>query len=240
MLENLNKDWLTQGLIDFEYKKYVLLAYLQNIQNQFAQIQLYPALSDLIFHYHNLLEFKKSKTLIYDKFPHQISRTDFEKLKLNYEKIVKDDEIMQELEAIITYALPQFKNILEEGKDIYEYIEKNMEISTVGIMPIQKESGYLLLEEENIKETKIYEYKMTFFENANEKFRAIQTQYLETIVRNIGKTFQSIKLELLKKYTYFTNPATFLVYSKVNCPTNETLLPIAKRMLVRCISKKNE
>lgn len=27
-MDNLQKDWLTQGLIDFEYKKYVLLAYL--------------------------------------------------------------------------------------------------------------------------------------------------------------------------------------------------------------------
>lgn len=235
MLKILDKDWLTQGLIDFEYKKYILLAYLQNIKKHFDKVQLYPALSDLVFHYHNLLEFKKNKTLIFEKFPRQISKADFEKLKLNYEKIVKDDDLMQELEAIIFYALPQFKSILEEGKDIYEYIEKNMEISTIGITPLRTEEGYLFLEEENIKQTKIYEYRMTFFESASEKFRAIQTQYLETIVRNIGKTFESIKLELLKKYSYFVNPATFLIYSKLNCPTEETLLPIAKRMLVRHI-----
>ena len=29
LMEKLSKDWLTQGLIDFEYKKYVLMAYLQ-------------------------------------------------------------------------------------------------------------------------------------------------------------------------------------------------------------------
>ena len=28
-MKNLEKDWLTQGLIDFEYKKYILLSYLQ-------------------------------------------------------------------------------------------------------------------------------------------------------------------------------------------------------------------
>jgi hypothetical protein len=29
----LKQDWLTDGIIDFEYKKYMLLAYLQQVES---------------------------------------------------------------------------------------------------------------------------------------------------------------------------------------------------------------
>ena len=53
-MEKLSKDWLTQGLIDFEYKKYVLMAYLQRVKTSFERIELYPFMADLVFHYRNL------------------------------------------------------------------------------------------------------------------------------------------------------------------------------------------
>ena len=58
-MKKLEKDWLTSGLIDFEYKKYILLAYLQEVKGNFDSNKLYPHLSDLIFHYQNLLDLKK-------------------------------------------------------------------------------------------------------------------------------------------------------------------------------------
>jgi hypothetical protein len=50
-MKKLEEDWLTKGLIDFEYKKYILLDYLQHIKEQFKERRLYPFLSDLVFHY---------------------------------------------------------------------------------------------------------------------------------------------------------------------------------------------
>ena len=58
-MERLKHDWLTEGLMDFEYKKYILLAYLKDIREKFNKSQLYPFLSELIFHYNNLQKIKK-------------------------------------------------------------------------------------------------------------------------------------------------------------------------------------
>ena len=55
---SLDKNWLTEGLIDFEYKKYELLAYLKNVGKSFSENRLYPFLGDLIFHYNNILSLK--------------------------------------------------------------------------------------------------------------------------------------------------------------------------------------
>jgi hypothetical protein len=41
-MEKLKENWLTEGLIDFEYKKYVLLAYLKSVKESFSRVELYP------------------------------------------------------------------------------------------------------------------------------------------------------------------------------------------------------
>src|SRR5690606_36588084 len=97
---------------------YQLLAYLQAARSQFGQQRLYPVFSDLIMHYRNLLQLKEHKQLVYEKFPQRISRADFEKLELVYEKIVQDDETMQQIEEIIQYAAPLFGQTLEAGKEL--------------------------------------------------------------------------------------------------------------------------
>ena len=68
-MEKLSNDWLTQGLIDFEYKKYLLLAYLQTVKSSFGKGELYPFLADLVFHYRNLQALKENKSLIREAFP---------------------------------------------------------------------------------------------------------------------------------------------------------------------------
>jgi len=237
-MKELNKDWLTEGLIDFEYKKYLLLAYLQGVKQEFKSRKLYPVFSDLLFHYRNIINIKQNKTLIYENFPKEISGADFERLTLLYNEIIKDDKIMLELEEIMEYSISVFQNYLIEGKDIYEEIEYSMSIAPVGLISLNHDSGYLFFYIENIHQAKIYEYEMTLFESAEEKYRGIHTNFVETVDKGIYNTFESIKVYLTKKYKKMTNPATYLVDAKVNYPFDEAILPVAKRMLVRYIYKQ--
>ncbi len=236
-MEHLSKNWLTEGLIDFEYKKYVLLAYLKSVRSHFNDNKLYPFFSDLLFHYKNLSHLKENKKLLYENFPKRISKADFDKLEMIYEQIVNDDKIMAEIEDIISYALPRFQEYLSDGKDIYDSIDEKISISPVGLSPIDPQAGYLFMYIDNKPETKIYEYQMTIFENADEKYRGIHVQYLESATKSLANTFEAIKIDLLRKYKSLPNPATFLVCSQYSFPFQETLLPIAKRKLMRYISQ---
>jgi hypothetical protein len=47
-MRNLNKDWITEYTLGPEYKKYVLLDYLQSVSDDFSKVCLYPALADII------------------------------------------------------------------------------------------------------------------------------------------------------------------------------------------------
>ncbi|CAN5249079.1 hypothetical protein BH23BAC1_BH23BAC1_48430 [soil metagenome] len=235
-MKELNKNWLTDGLIDFEYKKYLLLAYFKEVKKNFNESRLYPFLSDLIFHYQNLLTIKEHKKLIYDNFPQVITKADFEKLKISYEKIIQDDNVMQEIEDILSFSIPQFKTLLDEGKDLYDFVEKHVEIMPIGISPLYAFEGYLLINQNHVREMDVYRYQITVFENANEKFRGVHTEYIESEAKGIGRTFEQMKLDLIKRYKEMPNPATYMILTHVKFPYQHTLLPIAKRLLVKYIN----
>ncbi|MEQ8337921.1 MAG: hypothetical protein RIA62_11275 [Cyclobacteriaceae bacterium] len=235
-MNELKHDWLTDGIIDYEFKKYILLAYLKTIREKFDQTELYPFLSDLVFHYKNLLKVKSNKELIYESFPKTITKADFRKLKFSYKKLVYDGEVMSEIEDIISFAIPKMEQRINEGKELYEFVEDNLELSPIGLIPIYKEEGYLLLHQDAGRDVTVFRYQLKMFEKADENYRAISTEYLGQEMHSISRTFESIKLDLVKKYTYLPNPATYLVVSKLNFPVSQTVLPIAKRLLVRHLS----
>lgn len=236
-MNTLPANWLTEGLLDFEYKKYLLLAYLKAVRNEFGKQRLYPVFSDLIMHYRNLQHVKAHKQLIYESFPQRISRADFEKLELVYEKIVQDDETMQQIEEIIQYAAPLFNDALSEGKELYDFVERHLEISPVGITPMYHNEGYLFLEAFPGKETQVYVYRITVFENTYEKYRGINTEHLQTVRRGMAQTHEHLKVQLLRQRQEFPNPATFAVVSRIPVPLEHSLLPIAKRSLVKYVTK---
>lgn len=236
-MEKLSKDWLTQGLIDFEYKKYLLLAYLQTVRKSFDRVELYPFLADLVFHYRNLLAVKENKSLIRESFPREISLEDFKKLELSYRELVEDDAIMSELESIIEFSIPHIKDSLKEGSMIYEYVESQCEISPVGVTPLYANEGYLFVTQPPEKETKVYRYQVSIFEDSKEQLRSLNTQFIEAVDKNTLNTYERIKLDLIKKYKDMPNPAAFLLLSKMKFPFSETLMPVAKRLFVKHISQ---
>ena len=66
-MKQLSETWFAEGRIDFELKKYTLLAYLQQVNQYFTESKLYPQLSDVIFHYNNLQALKENKKFLQEQ-----------------------------------------------------------------------------------------------------------------------------------------------------------------------------
>ena len=235
-MKELSKNWFIEGSIDFEYKKYILLAYLQEINRHFDKSRLYPNLSDLIYHFNNLLYFKKNKSMLQQAFPQRLTKADIEAVKLTYEKIVEDDSSMQQIEQIISYALGEMDPAIQTGKEIYDFVESRLNIDPVGIMPLQPYQGYFALQNGKDKTNWIYEYQITIFENKDDKYRGINVSFIETYEQSIANTPESLKLSLIRHNRLLPNPAVYYVYTDINFPLEQTLLPFAKRSLVKYIS----
>lgn len=236
-MADLHENWLTEGHIDFEFKQYQLLAYLQKVKKSFKQVELYPYLSDLVFHYRNLKSISENKGLIRENFPKEISLESLKNLEVTYKKIIDDDAVMRELEDIINFAMPKMKASLDEGSFIYEYVESQCEISPVGLSSLYAHEGYLFIAQPPQTETEVFRYQVTFFQQHHETMRGIHTQHIYTETRTFSNTFEQIKLKLIKQFTDLPNPSTYLITSKLKFPFVQTLMPVAKRLLVKHIAK---
>jgi hypothetical protein len=123
---------------------------------------------------------------------------------------------------------------------LYEFVEDKLEIQPVGIVPLNTDAGYMFIKQPNRNDTQVYEYEITIFENREEKYRGIRTNYLTSYQKTITTTYESMKLDLVKKFQWMPNPAAFLVATRLHLPLEETFLPVAKRFFVRYIAGLGE
>ena len=231
-MKKLNPDWFLEGMPDFEYKKYLLLAYLQHVSKEFAEVKLYPSFSDLIFHYNNLFQFRESKRNFSEKFPTQTTQEEFKNLETQKEADLSEHPDLKEIEEIIDYSLPVIQSQLKEGKDIYDYIDENVTIEPIGITPLYKNEGYIMLRVNPRKDVKVFEYKIVFFENTEGNYHGISLSYLDSFKVSIANTYESMKLDLIRNHTKLPNPATYLVYTYHPFPEETSLIPVAKRKIL--------
>ncbi len=238
IMERLSKDWLTEKHIDFEYKKYVLLAYLQQVSECFRTVKLYPSLADLVEHYKVAKSIKENKEQLASHFPQRLTGIEEDSLRLKYESIFNDDKLMGELESILEFSLLKFSDGLQEGKQIYDFVEREIHLLPVGLLPIDASAGYLFLKDASSK-TEVFCFTLTLFEQPNAMWRGINTQYVGSYTRNFTHTFEGIKNELLRSNRSLPNPAVYAAETELTIPISETFLPIAKRMLIREVSKSS-
>ena len=235
-MKTLSETWFADGYIDFELKKYTLLAYLQEVNKYFGENKLYPQLGDVIFHYNNLVAFRENKKYLQEQFPKKLTMIQMEKLQMLYEQMIEDDELMQELEEIINFSAGIIKNTITNGTEIYEFVETQLNIFPVGIVPLENTEGYFFLAEGTYRKTKVYQYSLSIFQKQDEKYRSIKTEYIDHWDRNIVNSYENIKAELIRRKKDLPNPAVYCIETGLTFPVDETLLPVAKRSLVRYIS----
>ena len=234
-MKTLPKNWITEGLIDFEYKKYQLLAYLQEAEREFKAVKLYPMLGDLIEHHRTLNELSSGKTELSNLFPKALNGIDFQTAQLKYEPKVEDDSLMQEINQITSFALPKLKYQIEEGKAIYDFVEEQVEFEPVGIQPIYNREGFILMTRESQSDVHAFRYKSNFLQMAGEKFRSISIWLVGIFQKSLFNTLEKLKMQLIREVKELPNPATWRLHSPHTVPLEETLIPISKRLVLQHI-----
>jgi len=63
----LDPEWIYKEPLDFEYKKYTLLAYLQKCDKNFDDLKIYPDFVELSLHLANLQSINKENTMLLTK-----------------------------------------------------------------------------------------------------------------------------------------------------------------------------
>ena len=236
-MKELTENWYSEGLLDFEYKKYILLAYLKEINTSFKNQELYPPLANLIQHYNNLVQYKYQSEQLQNGFPEQLVGIDFSKNSLKFKKTLQREVLIEEINNIVEYAIDEIKLTLNSGKDIYEYVEKQLNIEPIGLQPLDNNEGYFMVHCSKQPEILIFQYQMSIYQNASDVYRCINTKYHSTQSYSISNSYQNLKIGLIKQPP-MPNPAVYLISTDIAYPLQATILPVARRSLVAYLSHK--
>ncbi len=230
----LNLELFTQVQSDFEKRQYTILAALQRISGDFQHNRIYPHLAFLIELHNTLVDIKTRLEDLRSEFPKRIKKIDFVNREIEHEVVFVDGSDLKKVEELIEWALPYLKAKIEEGRTIYEFVNEEIHLEEVGIVPNYIDEGYFFVPDNEESKLLLFQYEVSIFQSAKDKYRSLKTQFLKALDQ--GRALMSpnsIKLDLINENRKLPNPATYSFETDLNFPFNETIFPIVKRKLMR-------
>lgn len=119
-MDIISLTWYIESPIDFEHKQYILLGYLQKVENSFMNKVLSP-------HFLHMEKMVSELTNFNDSYI-QIKK-DFDKQRFifieNNHLIGEDNHLVDEIYEIVNFSIPQIKSRIDLGNSI---LKKNKQI----------------------------------------------------------------------------------------------------------------
>ena len=227
-------DLFTSPPEDLEIGQYHVLQGLKDCHERFAQNKLYPELSDLI----HLLQSLEGILDAHAEMDENLAG-DLEDVDLEQGALIRSayQSSLPELDKIIeltSWAVPHIQESIVEGATIVDFVDDNMSITSVGLIPMYKQEGYWFVPDLRTELLHLLRYELALYSTSKERFRTLKTNELESLDdHQIRHSPESVKLHLIEKYHDLPNPATFNIEVDIDFPYQETVLPIAKRKLMR-------
>jgi len=222
------------GSKDFEARQYRILQGLKDHYDLFSHNRLYPSLSELADLYGDLQDLLQKKEDISPGLPHELKDVDIENKSLVYEPTEEGDPDLERIIDLIGWAMPLIRKTLDEGMNIFHFVDDHIVIAEVGILPMYREEGYWFVPDSKMHQWNVLRYEVSLFTSANERFRSLRTRFLEALTAqsSLGWSPETVKLMLMEKYADLPNPATYVCETELDFPYSETILPVAKRKLM--------
>ena len=234
-MATLSENWITENLIDFEYKKYVLLGYLQHVEEHFNEQKLYPDFAELIAHYRNLIALKNNTSALENSFKKNVKGIDYNTFSLVYENSITDESLI-DLKQIIAFSEPLLANELHKGKNIFDFAEQHILTNHIGILPIYKTEGYFILYPYQAKQVLVYNYTFSKINLLQQEVYGLNCSYVSNYTISLAKPVDKIKSDIIDANPHLPNPAVYLFKANAELPNDETFLPIAKRLLYKSLT----
>lgn len=230
---NLPPDWLTGGVLDAEYKQYILLAWLKQWEREFRDVKIYPGLGRLTETHRELSTFQVEQREWDKALRGPLQSLDFASRRLIYKHFNAHPELQQYLDDLLAFALPQIEKSIATGKNLYEIVEEHLELEPIGVQPLYRDEGYLLVYDEDLGEVNNYRYAKSKLILNGEHHVQLSLSPVEQVKKTWTETFEQMKIRLARQFPEWPNPAVFLARVSYSFPLQQTTLPVAKRRLVR-------
>lgn len=233
-MNTLSLDLFTLPGIDFEVRQYHILDSLKRVYQKFRENRLYPHLAEVIDIYQSLQNIQTQIQNLEDGMPRLIREIDITNQKIKFELLNSDDNHLDVIRNIIRWALPIIKKTIDEGTSIFEFVDENIELQEVGILPSYKQEGYIFVPDKNEKTLQIFRFEFSVYSGGKDHYRILKTHYLRSIDESrIKGTLNNIKIDLIRENKELPNPATYSVDTQLDFDFSDTIFPVVKRKFVR-------
>lgn len=233
MNTSIDLSLFTAAVHDYERTQYEIMGALKSVQDEFAQNRIYPYLADLVGLHSSLMNIRRESEDMKKALPRRIKSIDWDNMEVVYEQSELEDEEAALVEELIDWALPHIRETIEEGTTIYEFVEENMSVETVGLIPSYVEEGYLFIPEHSDGKMHVIRYAVSLFTGPDQRYRSLKTTLLKSLpADSVQSTPEHVKLELMETED-LPNPATYFFDTDLDFPFDGTIFPVAKRKLLR-------
>ncbi|MBK7104588.1 MAG: hypothetical protein IPH62_04830 [Ignavibacteriae bacterium] len=237
-METLNLSTFIKAADDLELSKYRVLAVLRNYSDSLHKNKLYPALAELISIKNELELLIEQMSLFDTEFILNLNFSEFSDNFDSEQPSKFNDADLDVVADFIRWALPEIKTSISEGKAIFDFVDENITLKEIGVMPKNKDEGYFMIQDLKHDLLKIYKFEMTLFSTAENPLRTLKSKLVDLISLKAPEANSplDIKHNLIEKFPELQNPATFYFESSIDFPFAETILPVAKRKLVKTLA----
>ena len=230
----LDPEWIYQDPIDFEHKKYKLLAYLQKCDKRFDELKIYPDFVELSLHLANLQSISKEKTMLTTKKKFKSCDDEILFKELIPKKIPKLDDAEQlEIDKTVRYSGEKIYEAFNIAKSIWTIAQDAISVQIKKNKDrLEDGMGYIYFRRRSDEKLLVWEYEI----KKEADYELSTKAYLKLIFSGSSdeKTFTDIIEEksTWNHTEYFKDIPVFEVKSSQEFPFEETFLPMMKRQLM--------
>jgi hypothetical protein len=236
-MDRLRFDSLFSTENDWELNQYKILAGIKLYRNEFRMKKIYPALDDLLKLSTLLENLVDKQKILSSSLNEELEELSHNIKELNYDPIDSGMQEQQFFLDLVQWSLPHIKDVMEEGIILYDFVEKNIKVNQLSLLPLNKDEGYYLIPDNIDDKIHVYRFKCSLYSVNIAPDRALKTKLLQTVDKSLLNSPDLIKHYLINNYQDFPNHASFTCETDLEFPFNESLFPIAKRKLIDLLRK---
>ena len=236
-MDRLKIDPFFSSDTDWELNQYKILGGIKLYRNEFRKKRIYPALDDLLklnTLLENLLNQKNNLYASFDDEIEELNLNDKELIIDSFEKNIPDQQFFFDL---VQWSLPHIKDVIEEGIVLYDFVERNIKVLQMGVLPLCKDEGFFIIPDNIEQKMQVHRFKCSGYSSDSTPCRAMNIRFLQSVDKPILNSPELIKHYLINTYKDFSNHAAFICQTDLDFPFNESLFPVAKRKLIELLAK---
>jgi hypothetical protein len=221
---------------DEEAARYRILAGLQEARHAFDRTRVYPYLADLIRLRRALAAFLEGVDHFREARRGRVTGVDWEAGTLLRDPQDEDPPLLAE--GLARWALPLLTDVLEEGRTLFEFVDEHAALAAVGLIPSYQQEGYLLVPGADGGLFAL-RYAVSVLADERGRYRSLRTTPVAADLPPLAPA-AVWKEALAAAFPDLPAPATFRLDTDVPFPVEETVLPVAKRKLLRMITSRGD